>query len=583
MRRLLIGLIVLIGLGAGGYYAWARFGSDGGKRLDVQTTALQRGDIRRTISTSGTVKARVTVDVSVQVSGQISERPVDYNSLVKKGDLLARIDPLPFETKVRQLEASIAIAEASVAVAKAGLEKAQINSAKASSDFEKNKTLAVSGAITRAVLETAENADKLAKADVTSANAQVQNANAGLKQRKAEMETAQIDLDHTYIRSPIDGIVVDRLVEVGQTVAASSSAPKLFTLAQDLANIDISAVADEADVAQIAVGNQVSFRVDAFPDATFTGEVWQVRLAPINQQNVVTYAVIIHATNPGNRLLPGMTANLEIVTGERRGVMVVSNEALRFQPRGSALTLVKAPAPNAGGGAPTPGAPAQRAPAQPAPATGADNLVAMQRDLGLDDATVNRIRVALREIANVQPARGGGGAGQPRATQGGGAAQGGGAPQGLVRGPGGGAPVSQALARPAGGAPGGPPNGGPPAIAGGVPPGADQAGLVTIASDGELVQPVRAAPNDLRDQVRARTDEVLRGILTAEQFTKYQAGQLSRDGATRIGSVWVRDADGTLSQRQVTLGLASLNTTEVVNSDIPADARIVLRVREVAR
>lgn len=106
---------------------------------------------------------------------------------------------------------------------------------------------------------------------------------------------------------------------------------------------------------------------------------------------------------------------------------------------------------------------------------------------------------------------------------------------------------------------------------------------MTIASDGELVQPVRAAPNDLRDQVRARTDEVLRGILTAEQFTKYQAGQLSRDGATRIGSVWVRDADGTLSQRQVTLGLASLNTTEVVNSDIPADARIVLRVREVAR
>jgi HlyD family secretion protein len=570
MRRFLIGVVVLVLAGAGGYYAWGRFGSDGGKRLDVQTTSLQRADIRRVINTSGTVKARVTVDVSVQVSGQISERPVDYNSVVKKGDLLARIDPLPFETKIRQLEASIAIAEASVAVAKSGVEKAQINAAKAATDYERHRSLVASGAVTRAALETAENADKLAKADVTSANAQLQNANAGLKQRRAEMETAQIDLDHTYIRAPIDGIVVDRLVEVGQTVNAGSTAPKLFTLAQDLGNIDISAVADEADVAQIAVGNPVTFRVDAFPDVTFSGQVWQVRLAPTTQQNVVTYTVIIRAQNPGNRLLPGMTANLQIVTGERRGVMVVSNEALRFQPRGSAATLVKGATSGPSGAA----APARAA---PLPAGGPGDAVAtLQRDLDLDDATMNQIRVALRDVANVRAAAGGATPARP------GAGAGGAGGAAALRG--GGGPGGPVLIRPGGG-PGGGPGPGP----GGGLPGGDLAATVAAAAGGTgsgddaAPAPARVAPNDVRDQIRARTDEVLRGILTPEQFAKYQALQLSRDGATRIGSVWVHEADGSLSQHQVTLGLASLNTTEVVNSNLPADAQIVLRVREVAR
>jgi hypothetical protein len=295
--------------------------------------------------------------------------------------------------------------------------------------------------------------------------------------------------------------------------------------------------------------------------------------------------VIIRAQNPGNRLLPGMTANLQIVTGERRGVMVVSNEALRFQPRGSAVSLVKSTTPSAGGVAP-----ASR-PTQPAAAAPADAIASLQRDLSLDDATMARIRVALRDVANVRPQAGVAAAGragaQGAAGQGGAVRLGGGQPGGGGGG-GGGIVIRPGPGGPGGAGPGGGPALGPGPGPGGGPPGGDLgAALAAVVpgAGGDEDAPVaaRVAPNDLRDQIRARTDEVLRGILTPDQFAKYQALQLSRDGGTRIGSLWVHEDDGSLTQRQVTLGLASLNTTEVVSSDISEGARIVLRVREVAK
>ena len=189
-------------------------------------------------------------------------------------------------------------------------------------------------------LDTAVAAEESARADLAIAKANVENAKATLSQREATLDSARIDLDRTYIRSPIDGVVIDKIVEVGQTVAASLQAPKLFTIAQDLNHVQIEAQVDEADIGQVTRDNQVSFRVDAYPEATFEGVVEQIRLAPVALQNVVTYTVVIAADNPLGRLLPGMTANVDIVTGEHANVVTVPNDALRFQPRGPAEALV---------------------------------------------------------------------------------------------------------------------------------------------------------------------------------------------------------------------------------------------------
>jgi HlyD family secretion protein len=207
---------------------------------------------------------------------------------------------------------------------------------KAEIDLRRADELLRKGVGAQAVLDTATAAQQSATADLAIAKAQVENAKATLEQRQATLDSARIDLERTYIRAPIDGVVIERTVERGQTVAASMTAPKLFTIAQDLAHVQIEAQVDEADIGQIASDDAVSFTVDAYPDVTFKGIVEQIRLAPTSLNNVVTYTVVIDADNPLGRLLPGMTANVEIVTGEHKDVVVVPNEALRFQPRGPA-------------------------------------------------------------------------------------------------------------------------------------------------------------------------------------------------------------------------------------------------------
>jgi HlyD family secretion protein len=334
----LLVLVVIVAAGAAAYYHWRQ--QDRAGRLDIQTAEIKRSDVRRVVSTSGTVRALVTVDIGSQLSGNIGEVNVDYSTEVKKDEVLARIEPSSFETRVRDQEAGVAMARANVDLQLASVQRAEANLRKAGLDLGRAKELVLKGATSQAALDTAVAAEEGARADLAIAKANVENARATLLQRTATLDSARIDLDRTYIRSPIDGVVIDKIVEVGQTVAASLQAPKLFTIAQDLNHVQIEAQVDEADIGQVTRDNPVSFTVDAHPDVTFDGVVEQIRLTPVALQNVVTYTVVIAADNPLGRLLPGMTANVDIVTGEHANVVVVPNDALRYQPRGPAEALV---------------------------------------------------------------------------------------------------------------------------------------------------------------------------------------------------------------------------------------------------
>ena len=327
--------IVLVAALAGGaaYYFWQHRATP---KLDVQTAVATRGDVRRVVSTSGTVRALGTVEIGSQLSGNIGELNADFSSEVKQGQVLARIEPSTFEARVREEEAGFAIAKANVALQEATVQRAEANLRKAELDLSRAAELVRKGVGAQATLDTTTAAQQSGAADLAMAKAQLENARATLEQRQATLDSARIDLERTYIRSPIDGVVIERTIETGQTVAASMTAPKLFTIAQDLARVQIDAQVDEADIGQVARDNDVSFTVDAYPDVTFKGKVEQVRLAPITLTNVVTYTVVIAADNALGRLLPGMTANVAIITGENKQVVVVPTEALRYQPRGLA-------------------------------------------------------------------------------------------------------------------------------------------------------------------------------------------------------------------------------------------------------
>jgi HlyD family secretion protein len=332
MRWLPIVLAAAIAGGVGYYYWQQRQAAP----LDIQTATATLGDVRRAVSTSGTVRALGTVEIGSQLSGNIGEVNVDFTSEVKQGEVLARIEPSTFETRVREEEAGVAVARANVALQEASVVRAEANLHKAGLDHQRAAELVRKGVGAQAALDTAIAAQHSATAELAIAKANVDNAKATLEQRQATLDSTRIDLERTYIRSPINGVVIERLAEPGQTVAASMTAPKLFTIAQDLSKVQIDAQVDEADIGQVTRDNPVTFTVDAYPDMTFKGVVEQIRLAPVNLTNVVTYSVVIAAENLHGRLLPGMTANVEIITGEHKQVVVVPNEALRYQPRGAA-------------------------------------------------------------------------------------------------------------------------------------------------------------------------------------------------------------------------------------------------------
>lgn len=363
-----------------GWWLWP-FGETAGV-VQFETAELDRGDITRVVSSVGSVRALNTVEVGSQLSGQIKALYVDYNSQVEVGELLARIDPQTFQRRVQEAEANLAVARATVEIQAAAIQRAEANLKVAEREFERQKSLIGRGSVSESALDAAEATWQSAQADVAIARAQYQNALASVEQREAALEAARIDLERTEIRSPIDGVVIDRAVDVGQTVAASLQAPVLFTIAQDLAGIRIEASVDEADIGSVAAGAPATFTVDAFPGREFSGEVAQVRLAPNEEGNVVTYTVVINAGNPERRLLPGMTASIDIVTGKREDVLRVANAAVRFRPPEDLAPEspdAAAAADRAGGG--NPGA----------------RLAATLTELGVDEATRQRVADDMRQ------------------------------------------------------------------------------------------------------------------------------------------------------------------------------------------
>jgi HlyD family secretion protein len=280
--------------------------------------AVERGAITRSVSASGTLQALITVDVGSQISGQIREILVDFNDHVSRGQTMAILDPQTYQTRVAQ-------GQADVAAGVATLRQAEAAEANAKADYERKKTLVAQGIYSASVLDQAQAAYRTASAAVTAAKARILQSRAALKSQ-------QVDLGRTTIVAPIDGIVVDRKVEPGNTVAASLQAPVLFTIAQDLSKVEVKISVDEADVGQVQEGQMVRFTVDAFPDNTFDGVVTQVRKQPTTTQNVVAYTVIAEADNPDGKLLPGMTANADIILERKPSVLKVPAAALRWTP-----------------------------------------------------------------------------------------------------------------------------------------------------------------------------------------------------------------------------------------------------------
>ena len=288
-----------------------------GDTLSYRTEPITRGDIQATVTATGTVNAVTTVQVGTQVSGTIRTLYVDFNSRVKKGQLIAQIDPSTFEAQVQQAEANLHSAQAS-------LDKSNTALVDAKRTFDRNKELYSKNLVPKSDLDTAETNYESAKAQVSSSKAQIEQA-------KASLDFAKQNLAYTKIVSPVDGVVISRNVDVGQTVAASFQTPTLFTIAQDLTKMQIDTNVAESDIGVVKVGQDVEFSVDAYPDTVFKGKVWQIRQAPITVQNVVTYDVVIQVNNRDLRLMPGMTANVSIIIMTRNDVIRITNAALRFR------------------------------------------------------------------------------------------------------------------------------------------------------------------------------------------------------------------------------------------------------------
>ncbi len=309
--------------------------------LVYETAAVDYGPVRKFVSTSGPVRAFVTVSVGSQLSGQISELKADFNTEVKAGDELAVLDDKSFVARVAQARADFAAAKAMLANHEAALLKAGAVERNAKRLLQRAQTLEGKGIAATTTLDNATRDAEVADAEVAIAKAQVENTKATIAQREAQLAQAEVDLERTRIRSPIDGTVIGRTVDVGQTVAASFQAPELFKIAQDLRRIRIEAQVSEADVGSVAAGNPVEFRVDAYPHKRFRGKVAQIRLGGIELNNVVTYAVIIEAENEDRVLLPSMTAEARIESASVERALRLPIDALRFRPRGQAAVAVR--------------------------------------------------------------------------------------------------------------------------------------------------------------------------------------------------------------------------------------------------
>lgn len=364
LAAIAVGILALAGGGAW-WYTQKQAASD----VQYRTSKIERGNIQASVSASGAVNPVTQVSVGTQVSGQIKELFVDFNSEVKAGQLIAQIDPETFEYRVRSAQADldasraqVLTAQANVASSIAQVSRAKMEVAEAQRDYERQKSLVEKAFVTqsvadkaRALVGTLSESVKVAEAQMAVTNAQVKSAQAAVTQRESTLAQARIDLARTKITSPVNGIVIKRSIEKGQTVAASLQSPELFVIAQNLQDMQVDASIDESDVGKIKTGQKATFTVDAFAGQTFEGEVRQVRKAAQTVANVVTYVAVIGFSNSGGRLLPGMTANVRVITDARENVLKVPNAALRMKIAGVEPAATGAPA--ATGGSPPAGTP----------------------------------------------------------------------------------------------------------------------------------------------------------------------------------------------------------------------------------
>jgi HlyD family secretion protein len=397
MKRVVSVVVVAMLVGAavwGYFYAQSR-----GNVPKYRLVRVERGPLTAAVSATGNLNAVITVQVGSQVSGQIKELMVDFNSIVKKNQVIARIDPDIFLAKVNQAKADLESARATVlnqeaqieraradvenaraafAESKAQTAKAQVAVVDAKRDFDRKTELFARKLIARSDLDSSQAGHDSALAQVESAKAHeqaldsaIQSATAQLRvvqamlvsaraqvdQKIAALKQSQVDLDHTTILAPVDGVVVSRQVDVGQTVAASLQAPILFTIAQDLTKMQVETSVDEADIGRLKLEDRANFTVDAFPGETFAGTVTQIRKAPQVVQNVVTYTVIVGVENPSGKLMPGMTANVKLVVAQKPSALKVPNAALRFRPAGVDAPSSAAPSAGAAAAGATAGGP----------------------------------------------------------------------------------------------------------------------------------------------------------------------------------------------------------------------------------
>lgn len=314
-KYIIIAAVALLLVAAGIFYFKSRKPA-----VSYKTAKLEKGTIVAMVSATGNLSAVTTILVGTQVSGTIQKLYVDYNSRVRKGETIAEIDPALFNAAVEQAQGNALAAEANLLKAKVAL-------ADAERTLQRNKKLLADGIISQGDFDLAETAWQSAKASIRAAEGSVAQTRGALMQ-------AQTNLRNSIIRSPVDGVVISRAIDVGQTVAASFQTPTLFTIAQDLTKMQIEVSVDEADISRIKIGQQATFSVDAYPEQKFSGRVVQIRSAPVVNQNVVTYVVVVNVDNSEMKLKPGMTANVSIVVAEKEDVVKIPPAALRFKPKG---------------------------------------------------------------------------------------------------------------------------------------------------------------------------------------------------------------------------------------------------------
>ena len=408
-KKLLVGIAgaVIVAIAAGALLLGGTGNAAPGK-YTYETVKIDKGDVARVVTASGAVNPREKVEVGSEVSGKVTAIFVDFNDVVKKNQVLAQVDPETFQNTLDQNRARLQQAQASVDSTRASISRAKLDLETQGKTYERTKVLFNEGATSKADWEQAEQAYKNAQLDVTTQEVSLKSALAGLETARATVQDSITKLERTKIRSPIDGVILSRDVEVGQTVQSAQSVAKFFTVAADLSQIEIEANVVESDIGGINIGDPVAFTVDAFAGERFQGSVVQVRQLGTETANVVTYTVVINARNPNGRLLPGMTANVEITADKVSDVLRVDYDATRFQPPKEVLAAMNAAAPATGEGAQGAGGPGSGGPGgQGGPRGGGgpgggrgfgggQQFGEILKTAGVDDARAEKIMAELR-------------------------------------------------------------------------------------------------------------------------------------------------------------------------------------------